>query len=256
MTRIYALWDRLSDFEPSQADKAISFFLQTLKDLTASDDAVWLGVIRMRHGKEAEADHQKGWRTRLVSHLEWTDLKRAVVAQAMKAQDQDGGVPSSIEMAKLAGNFRTLFLRELHDMESFMLTHHYQACFIPFDITDRVWCVFPVNDDCEVAVILDRFGSHPRFDEKDRALVSTAMRGLRWFHRRMVLAHGVMLGENHLSPRQQTLLGQLLSDKFEKEIAESLGLSPATVRGYTKTLYGKLGVRGRSGLMALWLGKA
>ena len=209
----------------------------------------------MCHGPEAEKDHQKGWRTRLVVHLEWTELKRTVVAEAMKAQEQDGGVPSSIEMAKRAGSFRTLFLTELHDMREFVHTHHYKACFIPFDITDRLWCVFPVNDDCEVAVILDRCGNRPRFGEKERALVSSAMRGLKWFHRRMMLAHGVTLGHHRLSPRERSLLPQLLSDKPEKEIADSLGLTFSTVRGYTKALYGKLGVRGRAGLMALWLGQ-
>lgn len=256
MSRIYELWDGLADFEPSRADEATSWFLGQLKTLTASDDAVWLGVVRMRHGPEAEQDHQKGWRTRLVVHLEWTELKREVVAEAMKAQEKDGGVPSSIEMAKLAGNFRTLFLRELHHLPEFILTHHYKACFIPFDITDRLWSVFPVNDDCEVAVILDRCGDSPRFNEKERSFVSTAMRGLRWFHRRMVLSHGVMLGDNHLSPRERSLLSQLLSDQSEKEIAAHLGLTLSTVRSYTKILYAKLGVRGRAGLMALWLGQA
>ena len=254
VARVYTIWDGLAEFDPARSEEAVHWFLQELKDIIRSDDAVWLGVVRLNDGEAAERDHQIGWRTRAVVHLEWTDLKREVVAEAMKAQEQDGGVPSSIEMAKLAGHFRTIFLRELHDMETFVQTRHYQACFVPFDITDRLWCVFPVNADCEVAVILDRCGDHPRFNEKDRLLVSVIMRGLKWFHRQMLLAYGVTLGNNRLSARERSLLSQLLSDKTEKEIAVQLGLTLATVRSYTKALYGKFGVRGRAGLMALWLG--
>ncbi|CAN5589597.1 hypothetical protein BH09VER1_BH09VER1_40870 [soil metagenome] len=255
IAKVYEIWNRLAEFEAPRAEEAILYLLGKLKEVTVSDDAVWLGVLRLRHGREAERDHQKGWRTRVVMHLEWTDLKREVVAEAMKAQEQDGGIPSSIEMAKLAGQFRTLFLRELHDLKIFSASRHYQACFIPFDITDRLWCVFPVNGDCEVAVILDRCGAHPRYGEKDRALVSVIMRGLKWFHQQMLIAHGVTLANHRLTPREKSLLSQLLSDKTEKEIAGHLDLTLATVRSYTKSLYGKFGVRGRAGLMALWLGR-
>jgi DNA-binding CsgD family transcriptional regulator len=192
----------------------------------------------------------------VVVHLEWTDLKRSVVAAAMKAQEVDGGVPSSIEMAKLAGNFRTLTLRELHDMGTFVHTEHYKSCFIPFDITDRMWCVFPVNEDCEVAYILDRCGDRPHFTARDKQIVATTLRALKWFHRGTMLMHGVVLGDDRLSPRERSLVSRLLGKQTEKEIAASLGLAVSTTRGYIKTLYKKFGVQGRAGLMALWLGAA
>lgn len=255
LARIYKIWDRVAEFDPARSEESVRWLLKELKEITASDDAVWVGVVRLLDGEAAARDHQLGWRTRAVVHLEWTDLKRSVVAEAMKAQEQDGGVPSSIEQAKLAGRFRTLFLRELHDMPTFAQSHHYRACFVPFGITDRMWSVFPVNADCEVAVILDRYQDRPRFGEKERALVSVIMRGLKWFHRQMVLAYGVTLGNARLTSRERSLLGHLLGDRTEKEIAAELGLTAATVRSYTKSLYAKFGVRGRAGLMALWLGK-
>lgn len=255
LARIYKIWDRLAEFDPAQSEDAVMWLLKELKDITASDDAVWVGVVRLLDGDEAKRDHQLGWRTRAVVHLEWTDLKRSAVAEAIKAQEKDGGEPCSIEQAKLAGRCRTLFLRELHDMKTFTQSRHYQACFVPFGITDRLWSVFPVNADCEVAVILDRYRDQPRFGEKERASVSVIMRGLKWFHRQMVLAYGVTLGNDRLTSRERSLLGHLLGDRTEKEIAGKLGLTAATVRSYTKSLYAKFGVRGRAGLMALWLGK-
>ena len=251
---IFAIWDRLADFDAARTEEALLFLLQALKELVGADDAVWIGTVRLADGKAAKRDHQRGWRGSVVVHLEWTDLKRQVVAAAMKAQEIDGGVPSFIELAKLSGNFRTLTLRELHNMATFTRTEHYRTCFVPFDITDRMWCVFPVNEDCEVAFILDRFGNRPRFSPRDTELVATVLRGLRWFHRQAMLSHGVMLGDERLSPRERSLCACLLGNQTEKEVAASLGLTFSTTRTYIKALYKKFGVNGRAGLMALWLG--
>lgn len=250
----YEIWDRLADYDAFRSDEAQLFLMQELKRLADADDVVWIGVVRMVDHRGSQADHQLGWRGRAVVHLEWTDLKRSVVAAAMKAQEVDGGVPSSIEMAKLAGNFRTLVLRELHDMSTFTQTEHYRSCFIPFDITDRMWCVIPVNEDCEVAYILDRFGDRPHFSAADRQIVASTLRGIRWFHRQTMLAHGVMLGDRRLTPRERCVCSHLLGRMSEKEIADALGLTFSTVRSYIRILYKKYGVQSRAGLMALWLG--
>jgi len=251
---ISGIWDKLADFDATRTEEAQLFLMRELKRLVGADDAVWVGVVRMAYGEAARRDHQLGWRGRAVLHLEWTDLKREVVAAAMKAQERDGGVDSSIEMAKRAGVFRTLVLRELHDMKVFVHSEHYKSCFIPFDITDRLWCVFPVNEDCEVAYILDRFGDRPGFTEQDKQAVATVLRPIKWFHRETMLAHGVMLGDKRLTPRERSLCSRLLGKQTEKEIAQSLGLTLSTTRGYIKALYAKVGVQGRAGLMALWLG--
>ena len=253
-TAIFEIWDKLADFDATRTEEAQLFLMRELKRLVGADDAVWVGVVRMAYGEAARRDHQLGWRGRAVVHLEWTDLKREVVAAAMKAQERDGGVDSSIEMAKRAGVFRTLVLRELHDMQTFVDSEHYKSCFIPFDITDRLWCVFPVNEDCEVAYILDRFGDRPGFTEEDKQVVAATLRPIKWFHRQTMLSHGVMLGDKRLTPRERSLCALLRGHQTEKEIAHALGLTLFTTRSYIKALYEKFGVKGRAGLMALWLG--
>jgi len=252
---ICEIWDRLTDFDASRSEQAQLFLMRELKKLIDADDAVWVGVVKMAHGKSALSDRQLGWRSRAVVHLDWTDLKREVVAAAMKEQETETGVDSSIEMAKIAGTFRTLLLRELHDMETFIQTSHYQSCFIPFDITDRMWCVFPVNEDCEVAYIFDRFGDRTGFTELDKQIVSQTLRPLKWFHRMTMLAHGVILGDKRLTPRERSLCVKLLGSQSEKEISTSLDLTLSTTRSYIQALYRKFGVHGRTGLMALWLGE-
>jgi len=52
-------------------------------------------------------------------------------------------------------------------------------------------------------------------------------------------------GEN-LSKRETDVLGYVARGYANKEIADALGLSTETVRGYLKTIYGKLHVRSRT----------
>ncbi|MET0340099.1 MAG: helix-turn-helix transcriptional regulator [Polyangiales bacterium] len=52
-----------------------------------------------------------------------------------------------------------------------------------------------------------------------------------------------------LPPRQQQTLGLLLEGHSDKEIADSLNISPHTVNQYTKALYRRLGVRSRAALI-------
>jgi DNA-binding CsgD family transcriptional regulator len=56
-----------------------------------------------------------------------------------------------------------------------------------------------------------------------------------------------------LSPRLQQALEGLLEGLSEKQIAERLGISPATLHEYVTKLYRRFGVRGRHELMARWI---
>jgi DNA-binding CsgD family transcriptional regulator len=54
----------------------------------------------------------------------------------------------------------------------------------------------------------------------------------------------------NLSPREQEIVRLLLSGASNKEIADSLGISLNTVKGYMKLLSRKLGVSNRTGIIA------
>ena len=54
-----------------------------------------------------------------------------------------------------------------------------------------------------------------------------------------------------LSTREREILGLVLQNKKRKEIADELCLSENTIKTYTRTLYGKLGVSSREELFAL-----
>ncbi|HET8730024.1 MAG TPA: PAS domain S-box protein [Moraxellaceae bacterium] len=56
-----------------------------------------------------------------------------------------------------------------------------------------------------------------------------------------------------LSPQERRVLDLLLTDAREKEIAARLGLAESTIHSYVASIFRKFGVRGRKGLMSLWL---
>jgi len=56
-----------------------------------------------------------------------------------------------------------------------------------------------------------------------------------------------------LAPHERRVLNQLLTEAAEKQIAERLGLTVSTTHSYITSIYRKFGVRGRAGLMSLWL---
>ncbi|MFN0069180.1 MAG: response regulator [Limisphaerales bacterium] len=67
------------------------------------------------------------------------------------------------------------------------------------------------------------------------------------FHRRGGLRN--LLGEHHYQ-----MLSRLAQGRLSNEIADELGLKPATVRAYLSEIYGKLHVRGASEAVALYHG--
>lgn len=56
-----------------------------------------------------------------------------------------------------------------------------------------------------------------------------------------------------LSRQERRVLDLLLTDAPEKEIAAKLGLAESTIHSYVAAIFRKFGVRGRKGLMSLWL---
>jgi PAS domain S-box-containing protein len=56
-----------------------------------------------------------------------------------------------------------------------------------------------------------------------------------------------------LAPYERKVLELLLTEATEKQIAERLGLAVSTTHSYVTGIFRKYGVRGRAGLMSLWL---
>lgn len=250
---VYRLWDELADFPVTQTDAALVHLMKTVCGWLGADDAVWVGGVHMAGGNGAARDPQYGWRGRVVRRLVNTPEILEKSRQAMRSQDADPGMTTRAITAE-AGQFRVHRLRDgFIDFAAFRRTAHYRTYYEGMGITDRMWVGCPVNEDAESYFLFDHVNSRRRFSAADAALAGSVLRGIKWFHRQLLLSHNLLLAQVPLTPAERRTLFLLLTDKPEMAIAQALGLSPGTVHQYAVEVYRKFGVKGRTGLMALWM---
>ena len=157
--------------------------------------------------------------------------------------------------AARAGTFRSHRLRDgFVDYVRFRKTPHYRLFYESLGVTDRIWVVFPLNAGAESYFLFDRTDGARRFSKRDAEVAAYALRGLRWFHLRLFLGRGLLVGETPLSEVQRPVVHALLTGKEERHIARELGLSSAMAHKRIIEIYRIFGVTSRAALMALWLG--
>jgi DNA-binding CsgD family transcriptional regulator len=278
MEEIHVLWDELSAFSPSRIDDALAHLMGWFQQHLDVDNVLWLGSLRMLDEEVATNDPLLGWRLRarrvlLPDTEEYLKLVASYFGSAHYGKltssyyggkhgpdtDVHVGTTSRTLVAE-AGKFRAHRMRDgWIDYAKFRRTDHYRLYYTELNISDRIWVVFPLNAHTESVFLLDRHhrgsGSRKNFTDADTALAATALRGLREFHRRLLLGHGVLRGVKALSPLKVKILAQLLSGRPEKEIAVTLGQKPLTLRKTIAGIYAEFGVKTRLELLALWLGE-
>ena len=250
--RTHALWNKLADFEASQADEALRHLMAELCDLVEAQNAVWVGAVRL--AGNFPGDPVNGWRPRTVVHMQPTrPMLDAVREQTEKLETGDVDETILRNVAG-AGTFRVNRLVDLVSprwFESDYCRDHYHGV----GITDTIWAGIPINEDTESYFGIKRHTDHPPFTEEEREVVAYALRGLKWFLRQQMLSHGLLVANAPLTPVERQVLHGLLSGQSEKEIAAAQGQSHHTTHGYVTSIYRKYGVNNRAALMALWLGK-
>lgn len=253
--KIYALWDELADLPLEKTRRSIDLLFSHVSEWIGADNAFWVGTARVRDARSSKKDILYGWRLRAAERWlppteECQDLVRKVLAHMGK----DPGM-STRKIVSQAGRFRSYRLRDgFIDFKAFRQTEQYKMYFEKGGITDRIWCVFPVNEDAESLFCFDRHHRRSRFTLEHERVVAQTLRGIKWFHRQLLLNHGLLVGQTPLSPTHRRLLAQLLSSRTEKEIAVSLGLTRATTHKYVTEIFRSFGVSNRAGLITLWMG--
>jgi DNA-binding CsgD family transcriptional regulator len=255
LARVHELWDELADFPVSQVDAALLHLMKPVCGWLHANDAVWVGSVRMVSGAAARHDGQFGWRMRAYRRLDSTPARMLGAHQAAKTRDSDPSMTSRA-LAAEAGRFRVYRLRDgFVDCEAFRRTTHYKAVYRDRGVDDRMCVVFPVNADAESYFLFDHVDSRRRFSIADAQLAGYALRGIKWFHRQLLLSHNLLLANVPIQPAQRRVLLMLLTGRSEKEIAAALGLAAGTTHQYAVELYRSFGVKGRTGLMEMWLGR-
>lgn len=249
--KVHCLWDRLSDFKASQTDKAAHCLMEGLCDLVGAWNANWSGGIRMA-GDHTD-DPLKGWRISgaMQLHIAAAHISDEPMMQAKELWNDRDVDPCFLIPLQELGRFRYHILRRDLSAEWFE-GPFYKQFYASAGTFDAVWIGFPLNEDAE-----SYFGFHSRqaFTEEQAQLLAFALRGIKWFHRQLMLNHGLLVASKPLMPRERDVLNLLLTDASEKQIAETLGLAVSTTHQYVTNIFRKFGVRGRAAFMSLWLNR-
>ena len=247
-SRIHALWDALSDFDLSQAEDAVQAFLAALADQTGMWNATWAGAIRLR---EHAGDPLRGWRVAAMKSLRPVapQPEDAHFQEILRVWDRREIDPSFLLPLRDVGTFRTYsFRRELP--AAWFSPPFYDQHYGSVGIHDAVFVAFPLNGDSE-----SHFGFYACAPIPDEtiALLRYALRGIKWFHRHLMLSYGLLMASTPLTQTEQRVLQLLLTEATEQRIADQLGLATSTTHQHVVAIFRKFGVRSRAGLMSLWL---
>ncbi len=226
------------------------YLLDTVAEMVGAQNAYWMGAVRIM---DSEQDPLRGWRPRAVRYLKPLPNDEKFTQQRVRSIQRGQLDESVVAHARLAGTFRACRLRDLVSPEWFK-SETYQG-YLGRGVHDSLVVGVPVNPMAEAYYGFLRMREGEPFTEEQRVVAYYALRGLSWFHRQVLLAHGVVTADPPLSPVERRVVALLLTDQSEKLIAKNLGVTPSTAHTYVKTVLRKLGVRGRQGLMSLWLGQ-
>ena len=249
--KIHLLWDGLADFDAGQVDLALGYLLQGLCDLVDGQNAEWLGLVRL--GSTERNDPASGWRPPVTRFLHPSEELLAAIKEQTHRLDQRFTNAAAASIIARSGRFRAYRLCDVVPQEWFA-SDFYRSCYMDCDREDVIYVAFPVNEDVESYFGVFRAVGRPHFTAQERDTIAYALRGIKWFHRRLLLSHGLLVAGMPLTEVERRVLQGLLSGQVEKRIAVELGQSYHTTHGYVTSIYRKFAVNNRPALMALWLG--
>lgn len=252
LRNVYALWDQLSDYAVGDSDAALTHLLDALRTMLSASNVLWSVVVRLPSPKRS--DPLLGWRPRVVRLLDPQPEVAASVRQQFDALWSTNLDISQILSASGNEPFRIRLLFEALPPEWFE-GEHYRRHYLGVGHADSISARIALNDDVRIRLFVFRDAQSCRFSTRDGEYLGFVMRGLRWFLRQQVLSHGLLIANAPLTPTERKVLLALLNGQMEKEIALKLDQSPNTTHFHVKSIYAKFGVRNRSTLAALWLGK-
>ena len=251
--RIHDLWDELADFDAARVDEALDHLLRSLCELVDAQNANWFGAVRLADIIPGDPTH--GWRPGTIRYLHPSRPIDEKVRKQVKKLEEGCIDETTVRNIALAGSFRANRLVDLVS-EGWFESGYYRAYYADAGQADAIWAGVPINADAECYFGVFRDGAHPRFAPEERDLVACALRGLKWFCRRQMLGHGLLVASSPLTPTERDVMQGLLTGQAEKQIAAALDKSYHTTHEHVAAIFRKFDVTNRAALMALWLGKA
>lgn len=249
---IHTLWDTLADAPQSRPEDSLRHLLSELCRLLPATNAIWTASVRM--DDQRADDPLRGWRLRASQYLHPAPNLEHAIREYAKRFDRLEPDAITVSFYAQAGSFRVARACDLVEPAWFDSAYYHWFFREGLGCVDGLRIGIPVNVDAEAGFAIVRDETLPRFAPEDCALAAEILRSTRWFHRQQMLARGLLLAEEPLTPTEQRTLTCLLEGKADKEIAVALNQSLSTTHEYVRRIYRKFGVGGRAELMALWLG--
>lgn len=259
LEEIFELWNELSNFAVHKSDDGSRHCMERLCVWLGAQYAFWVGIVRVvERAAGKKADPMSGWRIKAIHPLHSQYLEPRWIQKVVKEKvgKTDPGA-TNIALAATTGKFRAYTLhggKLVADLNAFQLTDHYDLFYRQRGVCDRIWVGVPVNHDTESFFCFDRTGEgRQHFTNEDLELAAFALRGIKWFHRQLLLSHGLGVCVDPLTPVDRRVIQGLLTGASEQAIAARLNLSPGTLHQYATRIYRKFGVHGRTEFTSLWL---
>jgi len=251
MHMLAALWRELADAPASQCDAALRHCLERLRGFVGACNATWVGTSRQP--MPTTRDPLLGWRIRSVEHLHHQERRLAFARELASRLETGQADPYVAAVVQYAGQTRSHLRHEILSDETWRKSWIVREALDEERIDDRLDGVHTFSADCESHFVLDRGRDDRPFDARERDLLCFFLLGSRTFQRELLLSRGLVDASSPFSPRERDVLKLLLTDASEKDIARLLGIGYRTAHQHAASIYAKLDVRGRLGLMALWL---
>lgn len=245
MTR---LWGELSEFSASQAVQAGAHCYAGLARIIGGANVFWVGAARTR---PRPGDMLGGWRPCALARLHDNPEYDRRLADSVREMDAHLIDPMTLANNQHVGRTRAFLRSELVADEPWERSAMVSETMRPLGLSDRLIAAAPVGVEREVHIGIDRQIGDRSFGERERDLLNLFLLGSRAFQQEQFLAQAG--ASPALTPREHEVMALLLTDMSEREIGEELGLTYRTVHQYAVSIFKKYGVRGRLGLMALWL---
>jgi DNA-binding CsgD family transcriptional regulator len=247
---VHALWDCLADHEASRIDEALRACLERLAGLTGASNAFWLGAVR---DTSAPTNRFRGWRVEVVEPLYPCAAFDDMVHHCRHRLES--GQPDRVlsQLIARVGRARVQCWIELTGAVWFE-SQRYRVGYLQRGVRDLMLGCVPVQDGVEALIGVTRSGNSQQFSVVERQHFAYALRGTKWFHRQLMLSHGIVGTNVRITPTERRIVKRLLGGQPEKLIALQLGLSYHGTHKHVSNIYRKYGISSRSELTALWLG--
>lgn len=249
--RIHILWDELADMDITRVDDASHYLMIELCKLVNAQNAAWFGSVRL--SDVLPNDPVKGWRVPAVHFLYPKKSLDGLVKEQTKGLYRGVADETTVANVAGAGRFRANRLRDSVSDEWFN-SYYYHYYYRSVGRDDAIFVAFPVNEDAESWFGVYRNVGQPWFTVEERDILAYALRGIKWFHRQLMLGYGLLIAKSPLTPAERRVLQLLLSQVSEKEIGRSLRITANSAHQYVVSIFRKYDVNSRAALMSLWLG--